>query len=224
MLSTAMAIVAAIALLLPGFLVAEIANARGARNSRSDLELALRALFYALVIQLIFVWWTPGLVDRVDNGDQWRAHVDALALYAATVLVGVPLVIGTLLNALLERVEGRDGPTPLWAAALGAGQARDAYDFAFQRVHSDGAWVVVELLGHTAAEPRLVAGRYGRGSAVGQTPSAHDVFLERLCIVEETDGVRHLTGVIDPPRGVYVSASQIAKIEILPPMDDTMDP
>jgi len=138
------------------------------------------------------------------------------------VLVLTPLVGGTLLNAVLERVERREGPTPLWAAALGAGQARDAYDFAFQRVHGDGAWVIVELSGHTSEAPRLIGGRYGRGSAVGQTPSAHDIYLEQLCLVEDADGLRSLVGLIEPPRGLYVPAAQIARIEILPAPDDTI--
>jgi hypothetical protein len=221
-LTTALAVLAAIALLLPGFLVAEVGNARGARSSRSDLELALRALFYALVIHLLFAWWTVDVFDRTDVGHEWRHHARALVFYAAIVLVLVPLLLGTLLNALLERVERREGPTPLWAAALGAGQARDAYDFAFQRVHAQGAWVIVELIDHAPDDPRLIAGRYGRGSAVGQTPSAHDLYLEQLCVVHEHDGIREISHTITPARGVYVPAQQVARIEILPPDADTM--
>ena len=225
MLTTAIAILAAVALLLPGFIVAEVAVARGARSPRSDLELALRALSYALVIHLAFGWWTADLVKRVGPAASWQAHVGALSLYAGVVLVAVPLLLGTLLNTVLARVEQRDGPPPLWAAALGAGQARDAYDFAFQRFSDEGAWVIVELAGHTSEEPRLVGGRYGRASAVGQTLSAHDLYLEQLCLVEEgEDGLRYLSQATEPPRGLYVAASQIARIEVLPPGPDTMEP
>jgi len=78
--------------------------------------------------------------------------------------------------------------------------------------------VIVELVGHSAAEPRLVGGRYGRASAVGQTPSPHDLYLEQLCLVEEdADGLRLLTVATEPPRGVYISAEQIARLEVLPP-------
>src|SRR5215217_8571063 len=70
MLSTVVALLAAVALLVPGFLVAELANARGARSSRSDLELALRALFYALVIHLLFLWWSVRVFDDVGHGRQ----------------------------------------------------------------------------------------------------------------------------------------------------------
>lgn len=57
-LSTVVSILAAIALLLPGFTVVQLSAARGVRGSRSDLELALRALAYALVIPRVC------LVDR----------------------------------------------------------------------------------------------------------------------------------------------------------------
>jgi hypothetical protein len=102
------------------------------------------------------------------------------------------------------------------AAALGAGEARDGYDFAFQRLNDTGGYVIVELVGHTTETPRLVGGKYGRGSAVGQTPAAHDLYLEQLYTVVETgDGVRELAQTTDPPRGVWIAASQIARFEVV---------
>jgi hypothetical protein len=225
MLTTAVAVLAAIALLVPGFIVAEIAIARGARSSRGDLELALRAVAFALIVHLLFGWWTARLITRVGPAAEWPSHVGALSLYTAIVLIAVPVGFGIALGAVLASVERRDGPPPLWAAALGAGQARDAYDFAFQRVSVDGAWIIVELIGHTVGEPRLIGGRYGRGSAVGQTPSPHDLYLEQLCLVElGANGVRELSQAIDPPRGLYISADQIARVEVLPPGPGTMNP
>lgn len=218
MLTTVVAVLAAIALLLPGFIVVEISLARGARTSRSDLELALRALSYALLIHLAFGLWTAWLVRDIGHSKNWPNHTGALSTYVGVVLVLVPIVIGFLLNRALAQVERRDGPPPLWAAALGAGQARDAYDFAFQRVSDEGAWVIVELVGHASSEPRLVGGRYGRASAVGQTPSAHDLYLEQLClVVEKADGLRYLIAATEPPRGLYIPAEQISRVEILPP-------
>jgi hypothetical protein len=55
MLGTPIAILAAVALLMPGFIVAELALAGSAKARRSDLELALRALAYTVVLHLIFV-------------------------------------------------------------------------------------------------------------------------------------------------------------------------
>lgn len=69
-------------------------------------------------------------------------------------------MLGLILNAALSTVESRDGPPLLWAVALGAGQARDAFDFAFQRVNAEGAWFIIELVSHSPHEPRLTGGLY----------------------------------------------------------------
>jgi hypothetical protein len=114
LLSTAISILAAIALLLPGFIMAELSVARGARSSRSDLELALRALSYALVVHLAFLYWTAHLFARVDDGDQWRDHMLELAAYAFVVLLAVPVVLGMLANWLIAREERNEGPPKLW--------------------------------------------------------------------------------------------------------------
>lgn len=129
----------------------------------------------------------------------------------------VPVLLGVSLNLALAKAERSDGPVALWASALGAGEARDAYDYAWQRLSVTGGWVVVELVGHTPEAPRLIGGRYGDRSAVGQTPSAHDLYLEQLCFVHErADGLRELIGQTEPARGVYIAASQIARFEVLP--------
>lgn len=136
--------------------------------------------------------------------------------YVAVVLVGVPVALGMGLNRFLARAELDDGPPGLIAAGLGAGEARDAFDYAFQRRRTEGAWLIVELVGHTPETPRLVGGIYGRRSAIGQTPSPHDVYLQALCTVREDEsGVRTLQARLDPERGVYLAAAQIARIDVL---------
>jgi hypothetical protein len=78
--------------------------------------------------------------------------------------------------------------------------------------------VIVELVGHSEQQPRLVGGIYGKGSAVGQTPSPHDVYLESLCTVAvDADGIRSLVDRVEPRQGVYIAASQIVRIDLLPP-------
>jgi hypothetical protein len=217
MLTTAAAIVSAIALLLPGFIIAELSVARSARGSRSDLELALRALSYTLVIHVVFAFWTAHLVSSIGRPSDWTHHWGALVVYGSVVLVAVPVFIGSALNRYLASVEAKDGPPNLFAAAFGAGEARDAFDFAYQRWRKDGGYVIVELVGHTEESPRLVGGIYGRASAVGQTPSQHDVYLESLCTVAiDEDGIRSLAARIEPRQGVF-AASQIARIDLLPP-------
>lgn len=110
MLSTAVSILAAIALLMPGFLVAELSVARAARSSRSDLELALRALAYTLIVHLVFGFWTAHLVKTVGPPEDWVNHVGAISGYVAIVLLGVPVAVGGLLNRYLAGVESGDGP------------------------------------------------------------------------------------------------------------------
>lgn len=224
MLSTPIAILAAVALLMPGFIIVELSLAGSAKGPRSDLELALRALAYTLLLHLLFVWWTASLVRRIGVSSHWTQHVGALALYAVVVLILAPVLLGTALNLLLARVEQGDGPPNRWMAALGAGASRDAFDFAFQRVSSGGAWVVVELVGHTEQEPRVIGGVFGRRSAIGQTPSVHDMYLEAICTVTRgPDGLWTLDRRVQPDRGVYLPAARIARVEFLPTEDsDTM--
>jgi hypothetical protein len=217
LLSTAISILAAIALLMPGFIIAELSVARSARSSRSDLELALRALGYALIVHLTFGFWTAHLVDSVGSPNHWTDHVFAISVYVAVVLLVVPIVLGAILNRYLARVESREGPPNLVAAALGAGEARDAFDYAYQRWREDGVYVIVELVGHVPEHPRLIGGVFGRASAVGQTPSPHDIYLQALCLVDEdANGIRWLSQRAEPERGVYIPADQIVRIDLVP--------
>jgi Family of unknown function (DUF6338) len=224
MLTTAIAILAAIALLMPGFVIAELSLARSARSSRSDLELALRALTYTLAIHLMFGFWTVNLVDEVGPVENWPDHLLSLTAYVGVVLFLVPIAIGVSLNRYLASAEARDGPPNILAAGLGAGEARDAFDYAYQRWRKEGVYVIVELTGHSPEAPRLVGGVYGERSAVGQTPSPHDVYLQALCTVDEDEsGVRSLASKIEPERGVYLAASQIARIDLVPEGASTLD-
>ena len=223
MLTTVVSIFAAIALLLPGFVIVELSLARSARSPFSDLELALRAIAYAVVIHMAFGWWSAWLVNRVGAADDLPDHVTAVTLYVLVVLIAVPVAAGMGLNRLLARAEANTGQPGVIAAALGAGEARDAFDYAYQRWRKEGVYVIVELVGHTPGTPRLVGGIYGTHSAVGQTPSPHDVYLEALYIVDEdTNGVRSLTAKVEPPQGVYLPADQIARIDLVPAAGSTV--
>jgi hypothetical protein len=199
--------------------------ARSARSSRSDLELALRALVYTLAVHLVFGFWTVDLVDRVGPVEDWPEHVWSLTAYVGVVLFLVPIAVGVSLNRYLANAEASDGPPNVLAAGLGAGEARDGFDYAYQRWRRNGVYVIVELIGHSSETPRLVGGVYGERSAVGQTPSPHDVYLEALCTVDEDeDGVRSLASKVEPERGVYVAAAQIARIDLVPEGPGTLDP
>lgn len=225
MLSTAISILSAVALLMPGFIIAELSVARSARSSRSDLELALRALAYTLIIHLAFGFWTAHLVKAIGPPQDWVDHVAGISAYVAVVLLGVPIAAGAGINRYIAHIEAQDEPPNLFAAGLGAGEARDAFDYAYQRWRKDGVWVIVELVDHALDAPRLVGGVYGRHSAVGQTPQAHDIYLEALCTVEEDEnGIRKINHRIEPRRGVYIPADQIARIDLVPSGPGTLEP
>ena len=74
-------------------------------------------------------------------------------------------------------------------------------------------------MGSRIQPSQRISGRgiFGRRSAVGQTPSPHDIYLQALCIVEEMQtGVRWLIQRVEPERGVYIAADQIARVDLVP--------
>lgn len=221
MLNTALSILAAIALLMPGFIVAELSSNPSGRSPRSDLELALLMLSYTLVVQLAFGIWTAHLIESIGPPDHWPNHVGAISLYVAVVLLGVPIALGTALNRYLAAVDTREAPPNRLAAWLGAGQPRDAFEHAYRVWRRNGGYVVVELVGHSRSNPRLIGGMYGQRSAVGTTPASHDIYLEALCAVSEDDrGVRAVSSHVQPEVGVYIAASQIARVDLMPEEPD----
>jgi hypothetical protein len=223
MLNTALSILAAIALLMPGFIVAELAIVRSARPRRSDLELALRALSYTLIIHLVFGIWTVHLIESIGSPNRWPDHFGAIGLYVAVVLLGLPITVGANLNRYLASVESRDKPPNLFAAGLGGGEAGDAFDYAHRRWRREGGYVIVELVGHSKDRPRLVGGMYGRRSAVGKSPESHDIYLESLCLVSEDDfGIRNVISRVRPERGVYIPANQVARVDSVSQEPDTI--
>ncbi len=223
MLSTAVSILAAVALLMPGFIITELGLSRSPRSPRGDLELALRALAYTLVVQLVFGFWTAHVVRVVGSPEHWADHRWAITAYVGVVLLAVPIALGVALSVYAARVADGDGPPSLLASSLGIGQARDAFDYAYQRWRKEGGYVIVELVDHSSAAPRLVGGIYGNRSAVGQTPSPHDIYLEALCTVKEDEnGIRTLDQVVEPAQGVYIAAPQIARVDLVPGGPDTL--
>jgi hypothetical protein len=139
MLNTALSILAAIALLMPGFIVAELSSNPAGRSPRSDLELALLMLSYTLVLQLAFGVWTAHLIESIGPPENWPNHVGAISLYVAIVLLGVPVALGVVLNRYLASVEAKEGPPNLFAARLGGRKAEDAFELAYQRLLRNGS-------------------------------------------------------------------------------------
>lgn len=215
MFTTTISILGAVALLSPGFLIVELSDARRARAKRSDLELTLRSLVYSVLVHLVFCWWTTWLVREVGHVAAVGDHLLVVAVYVFVVLIVAPVAVGLLIGAHLSRDERSPGPPSLLAVAFGAGQATDAFDFAFQHNY-EGAWVIVELAGSTSSSPRYVGGVFGRGSAVGQTPAPHDLFLEKVARIGIDDGGDpYVESLANSPYSLYIPADRIARILVL---------
>jgi Family of unknown function (DUF6338) len=102
MFNTVLSVALAVTLVLPGFIVADLAESRRAtRAARSDLELVLRALAYALILQaaVAATGWTAHLAHDLRGRDAWEHHLGALAVFALAIGVAVPTALGLLLSA-----------------------------------------------------------------------------------------------------------------------------
>lgn len=214
MLTTLVGVAAALALILPGFVIADLAQSRRASTtSDSEWRLVLRALSYALVLHLVFGLWTRWLLVRIATDQTWAAHVGAITIYAVTVLVVTPVVAGLLLNKLLLGAEQRGDLKP-WHYALGGRDARFAWDFIFQRL-PEGSWISVTVKGDETNGPKAIGARFGKASWASQSPlREHDLYLQEIWTLDDK-GVPK--AAVDPPQGVWLSASQIESISYFEP-------
>jgi hypothetical protein len=208
MLDTALSVAIAVAVILPGFVVADLSRTgRADRTETGDLRLVMRALFYALAIHLMASPWTRWLAERLDGHAEWTNHVNALAAYTVVVLVIAPIVLGLLLNAELRRAE-KKGSLRRIHYVLGAHDARTSWDFAFQPFDaSTGAFVTVAL-----ADGGVVGGMFGDDSWVSRSPTfPHDLFLEEQWALNQ-DGIPFEP--LRPRRGVWISGERVKSVQL----------
>lgn len=211
MLDTFLSLVIATGAVLPGFITAELTQrGRAVAASRDGQSILLHALFYAVLINLIWSWRTWQLAQDLAGGN-WQHHLSELVVWSILVLLVTPVVLGLAINAVLRRAEQR-GTLSWWHYALGGRDARDAWDYSFQRAAAAGAWILVHLQGGDPEYPRMVVGKFGTRSAVGQTPAAHDLFLQELWSV---DLAGNPIAAIEPARGMWVAKDEIAEIYFL---------
>jgi Family of unknown function (DUF6338) len=209
--ATLVALTITVAAVLPGFVTVELTQRQRAVRAGEDAQsLVLRALFYALLIHLAWSWWTWSLAQSLE-GTNWRRDLGALVSWALIVLVVSPIAVGLPLNRLLRRAESR-GTLSWWQYSLGGRDARDAWDLAFQRAAVEGSWVLVHLKGDTSEAPRLVLGEYGRGSAAGQSPAEHDLFLHEIWSADEFG---RPVAKLHPSRSMWVCKDRIAELYFL---------
>jgi hypothetical protein len=221
--NTIAAIIVAISLVLPGFIIADLAEARRAqRSARSDWELVLRALIYALVLQslVLLTGWTTQLIDtagllkhaKPGMTATWEQHVDAIALYVVVVILLAPTIIGLALGWVLRRAEGRGSLT--WIHyALGGRDARDAWDYIFQRYGA--GFILVHLKPGDEQRHAFIVGKFGRTSWAAQTPTtARDIYFEEVWPAS-SDG--QITEEFAVRRGVWLDSSQIDAMFFIEP-------
>lgn len=202
-------ILIAVAVILPGFVIVELSTVGRCAAKRSDLEIVLRALFYALVLHVVASPYTKSLVEDVGDVDNWSSHLDAIALYALLVLIGVPLAVGLKLNSFFLGEERKTGPPSRLYEVLGGRDSGDAGDLVFTRLHH-GAWLIVQLDDKT-----WVGGRFGVGSSAGQTPAPHDLYIDEMWEVNTSGPDPLLSGKFTPTRGIYIPADQIRTMRVL---------
>lgn len=205
MLDAALTLSAVIVFVLPGFVLVEAARARrGATADGGEWPLILRALSYSVAIHIIFSMWTASVARDVPA---WKNHTSELALYGFVVVLVAPIAAGYGLGKLLDRTEVAysNSRPPWWYYAVGARDARDAWDFAFQ--NTDGCYVIVRT------DKGLIAGKYSQASYAGQTPHPHDLFLEEVwTLKQDASGLDQFDAPMVPPYSVWLSQDTIRDI------------
>jgi hypothetical protein len=220
---TVAGIIVGVSLVLPGFIIADLAEARRAqRLARSDWELVLRALIYALVLQslVLLTGWTTWLVDtagllkhaKPGMRPLWENHVDAIALYVMVVILVAPTVIGLVLGWILRRAESRGSLT--WIHyALGGRDARDAWDYIFLRYGA--GFVLIHRKPGADKDSQFLVGKFGRTSWAAQTPAAsRDVYFEE---VWPASAEGKITTEFAVRRGVWLDSEQIDALFFIEP-------
>lgn len=206
----------AVAFVLPGFLIADLAEVgRSTRAARSDLELVLRGLVYALILQgaVALTGWTDVIVGDLSGESGWQHHLVELAVFAIAVGIVIPTWIGLALNRVLRRAE-QSGQLGLWYFALGGRDYRDAWDYVFAK--KGGAYVLLTV--SEAAGSRHLLAKYGAASWASRAPTRpQELYVEEVWPADENGVVDEETLARVPARGMWISAEKIERLEILEP-------
>ena len=211
-MDTLLGVIAAAVLVLPGFVTQEL-SVRGRPSAHSDGQTIIqRALFYSVIIQIIWSWDTWQLIDDL-TGNHWQKHSAEVAVWLLLVVVVSPLLLGLAINEILLRAESGGGNLTRFHYALGGRDAREAWDYFFQTLDR-GAWVLIRLTESTPETPAMFIGRYGKLARHGQSPSAHDVYFDEVWGADRSgrpvEKLSHLSGM-------WLRGDQI---EVMFPLED----
>lgn len=213
-MSTVAELLIAIGFVLPGFITADLAEMRRARLRRSDPELILRALTYALLIQgaVALTGWTAQLITDTDSGSNWEQHVSAIVLFVFVVSVLVPTILGLMLNWVLRRAERRGNLSPLHYA-LGGRDGRLGWDYIFERFGS--GYVFLTLKPGVSGRPNFLVGKFAENSwAPQQLADARDLYLEEIWIADENG---RIVSSFTDRRGLWIPIEQIDMLQFVDP-------
>jgi Family of unknown function (DUF6338) len=210
----------AVAFVLPGFITADLAESRRAtRAARSDLELVLRGLVYALIIQaaVAATGWTQTIVDDVSGSsgnpghEAWTQHLPELVSFGLVVGILIPTILGLLLSEWLRRAEQR-GQLKFWHYAAGGRDYRKAWDFVFGR--QEGTFLLITVPEEDGVKHFL--GKYGQASWATQAPTQPpELYLEEAWPADEEGFVDQEILDREPARGLWIAADKVDRLEIL---------
>jgi Family of unknown function (DUF6338) len=204
----------AIAFVLPGFVMADLAESRRAtRAARTDLELILRGLVYALIVQaaVALTGWTDDLVRDLEGPGGWQNHVAELIAFALVVGVLLPTCTGLALSWWLRRAE-QSGRLRAWHYALGGRDYREAWDYVFGT--RGGAYLLLTVSEDGQAHHFLA--KYGLHSWASQAPTQpQEIYVERVWPADAEGLVDREVLDRRPQRGMWISAEKIDRMEVL---------
>jgi hypothetical protein len=204
----------AVALILPGFLVVQLSERRRAATPPGgDLELILRGLVYALIIQAVaaLIGWLPDLIHTL-KGKDWADHLTPLATYGLVVCVVAPTAAGLLLGWRLRAAEAA-GSLRWWHYALGGRDARRAWDYTFSQ--HDGSWMRIVLKSPAPGGAPAMLGKYGKRSWASQTPADPDLYLQEVWPTDADGRVPEEQFERGSQGAMWINGGDIARIEVL---------
>lgn len=180
----------------------------------------LRFIAISLLFHLVLGWAEYGLFRLAFSGSEFNAGQFAAAWFAVLLVVAIPAVLGTVTGGLYATRNTREG----WAwlrrhvaqenehaflrLVLGRTPAPRAWDNMF----SDRPTVYLRI---QTTDGAAVAGLFADDSYAGGFPNEPDLYLEQAWEMAD-DG--SLTQPLGYP--VYIPAGQIARMEIVPQMDE----
>jgi hypothetical protein len=211
------------ALILPGFIVVELSETRRAtRPARSSIELVLRGLAYALILQVVvaLTGWTGEVLASLRAEDGWQDHLTQISVFALVVCVLAPTAIGLGLSTWLRRAE-QSGRLYVWHYAFGARDYREAWDFVFGS--QDGAYLLFTV--SEAGTARHLLAKYGPKSWASQAPTRpQEIYVEAVWPADSDGFVAEDMLAREPARGMWISAEKIDRLEVLHALEaDTVD-